>query len=33
MSGDEMARLIDVDKKIIVPIVDETKGGVVYEPK
>ena len=26
-----MARLIDIDKKIIVPIVDETKGGMVYE--
>ena len=31
MSGDEMARLIDIDKKIIVPITDETKGGIVYE--
>ena len=26
-----MARLIDIDKKIIVPITDETKGGMVYE--
>lgn len=26
-----MARLIDLDAKIIVPIVDETKGGMVYE--
>jgi len=26
-----MARMVDLDQSVFVPIVDETKGGMVYE--